>query len=151
LNKATIQAMVNNSGYILALDVGEKRIGIAIASSIARLPAPLTTIINNDDVWSELIKLIAKEKVGMVVVGLPRSLDGKDSAQTVYARKFAQELHKIANIDVVMQDEALTSLQAEAELRARKPNYIKSDIDELAATYILEDYMTTMNNLEIKT
>lgn len=140
--------MVNNGGYILALDVGEKRIGVALASKIARLATPLVTLENTETIWTDITQLIAKENVSDVVVGLPRSLNGTDSAQTVYVRKFAQQLEKILKIKVKLQDEALTSHKAEAELRARGTQYAKGDIDALAATYILEDYLVTIDGME---
>jgi putative Holliday junction resolvase len=135
---------MTTSDYILALDVGEKRIGAAIASSVARLTRPLQVIQNSEKVWDDLSKLIHNENVGIVVVGLPRSLEGKDTVQTVYARDFAKKLAQSSGIEVVLQDEALTSQQAEGELRASRRAYEKSDIDTLAATYILEDYLATI-------
>jgi putative Holliday junction resolvase len=139
---------MTSSGYILALDVGEKRIGIAIASPIARLAKPLQVIQNTEKVWLELSELIQQESIDVVVVGLPRSLEGNDTAQTTYARDFAKRLAQNPDIQVVLQDEALTSHQAEAELRSSRRTYEKGDIDALAATYILEDYLVTMNAME---
>ncbi len=140
--------MANNGGYILALDVGEKRIGVALASKIARLAAPLLTIDNSDSVLEDIARLIAKENVSQVVVGLPRSLNSQDTAQTIYVRNFVEKLEKALEVKVILQDEALTSHKAESELRARGSNYSKGDIDALAATYILEDYLVTMNTME---
>jgi putative Holliday junction resolvase len=123
---------------ILALDVGEKRIGVAIANSIARLARPLTTLPHDDNIFATLEKLIADESVSVVVVGLPRNLSGEDTDQTAYVRQFTEKLRH----DMIrFQDEALTSKKAEMELRQRGKPYAKGDIDALAATYILEDYL----------
>ncbi len=124
---------------ILSIDVGERRVGVAIASVIARFPRPLTTLDNTDAIWQDIADLVVKEDVETIVVGLPRNLSGDDTAQTEYARAFAA---KIENVEIVFQDEALTSVKAEQELKAKGKPYGKGDIDALAATFILEDYLT---------
>lgn len=128
---------------ILCLDVGERRIGVAIASTIARLPRPLTTLEHTDHVQQDIQQLMANEDAAVVVVGLPRNLSGEDTAQTQYVRDFAGTL---ANVTIVFQDEALTSRKAEAELRQRGKPFEKGDIDALAATIILEDYLKTQGD-----
>jgi putative Holliday junction resolvase len=133
---------------ILALDVGDRRIGVAVASSIARLARPLTVLINDGTLWRELSKLLASEQIGTVVVGLPRSLGGEDTAQTRIIRAFVSDLKTKTAIPVIFQDEALTSRQAEAELRARGKEFAKGDIDALAATYILDDYLNALGTIE---
>lgn len=134
--------MPANSSYVLALDVGEKRTGVALASLVARLASPLTTLEQGPNIWTDLAKIIKTETVGLIVVGLPRSLDGLDTDQTRYVRDFAAQLEKQVGLPIVFQDEALTSRQAEAELRASGKKFAKSDIDALAAVYILEDYLS---------
>jgi putative Holliday junction resolvase len=126
---------------ILALDVGDARVGVAIAHSIARLPRPLTTLDNSETIFDALRQLIASENVDRIVVGLPRNLSGDATAQTGVAEAFAKRLADQTGLSVAMQDEALTSVKAEKELRARGAAYTKGDIDALAATYILEDYL----------
>jgi putative holliday junction resolvase len=126
---------------IIALDVGDKRVGVARANSIARLPSPLVTLTRGDNFWLALEKLVADESAGVIVVGLPRNLEGNDTAQTKMAREFIVELKKRFDIPVETTDEALTSHKAEKELNARGKTYNKGDIDALAATYILEDYL----------
>ena len=133
---------------ILALDVGERRIGVAAANTMARLARPLGTLINEETVWPELTKLVESEDVKLIVIGLPRSLDSADTAQTRYVRSFADEVaHKLV-VNTVFQDEALTSRQAEAELRSRGKHFAKGDIDALAATYILDDYLRTLDRID---
>lgn len=124
---------------ILSLDVGERRVGVAIASLIAKLPRPLTTLDNTDEIWAQINALTTEHDVETIVVGLPRNLSGDDTAQTQYVRSFAE---KLADYTLVFQDEALTSQKAEKELKTRGKPFEKGDIDALAATYILEDYLT---------
>ena len=126
---------------ILALDVGGSRIGVAIAHPVARLPRPLTTIAHDGSIWSNLTRLIEDEEVGQIVVGLPRNLSGNATAQTREIEKFVDELKRNTDLPVEFQDEALTSKQAEQELSSRGHTYAKGDIDALAATYILEDFL----------
>lgn len=125
---------------IVALDVGERRIGVAVANEIARLPSPHGILHNSPTVWDEIRSFMAEVSADVLVVGLPRNLSGDDTAQTAYVRSFVQQAPDIA---VVFQDEALTSKKAEAELITRGKPYTRGDIDSLAATYILEDYLLT--------
>ncbi len=126
---------------ILALDVGNRRVGVAAANTLARLPRAVTTLERDDAFWGKLGKLIADESVAVLVVGLPRNLQGNSTAQTTTTREFIDELKHHFTGTIVTQDEALTSHQAEAELNGRGKQYAKGDIDMLAAVYILEDYL----------
>jgi len=126
---------------ILALDVGERRVGVAAANSLARLARPLTTLERTAEFWDRLGAVIAEEAAETVVVGLPRNLSGADTAQTRSTRQFIAELEERFELPVQTQDEALTSVQAEAELKKRGKQFQKADVDALAALYILEDYL----------
>lgn len=127
---------------ILALDIGAQRIGVASANIIARIASPLVTI-SNDSATPETIKrLIADHDVELLVIGLPRGLDGQETGQTQTVRDFVEDLRRtLGDFPVQFQDEALTSRKAEEELAARGKPYQKGDIDALAATYILDDYL----------
>lgn len=129
------------SKNILALDVGEQRVGVAVASTQARLARPLTTLSRGASFWSQLEQLIRTEAADLLLVGLPRNLQGLDTDQTRATQQFITELNQRFGLPIVTQDEALTSRQAEAELNARGKPFTKGDIDALAATYILEDYL----------
>jgi putative holliday junction resolvase len=133
--------MTEESGSILALDVGAKRIGLALASPIARIANPYKTIFNDDATWQTLRDICGKESVTQLVVGLPRGLEGQSTAQTEYAESFAHMLADEVGLPIHLQDEAVTSRQAEAELIARGKQFAKGDIDALAAVYILDDYL----------
>ncbi len=126
---------------ILALDVGERRIGVARANTIARLPEPLTTLINDQTIFDKLNEIIQKERVISVIIGLPRGMNGQETKQTGLTRKFIKEFQGHFSIPVYLQDEALTSKKAEQELRDSTKKQNKDMIDSLAATYILEDFL----------
>lgn len=130
------------SGSVMALDVGNARIGVALASREAKLASPLTTISNDEHTSSSLIALLEQHNVDTLVVGLPRNMAGDDTKQTSAVRNFVTQLKQQTNIPIDFQDEALTSVKAEEELATKKKPYTKADIDMLAATYILEDYLS---------
>ena len=132
--------MQNNSSY-LALDVGGRRIGVAVASSVALLPSPSVTLEQSDTIFDELNKIINEENVGIIIVGYPRGLSGQETQQTIDTEKFVEKLKQQVSLPIVFQDEALTSKYAKDELESRGKPYGKGDIDALAATYILQDYL----------
>lgn len=124
----------------LALDVGEKRIGIARASAIARLAEPLSTLLVDGSEHEGLQKLINAEHIDLLVIGLPRGMEGQETAQTQSVRAYAKQLEALG-VQMTFQDESLTSIKAEEALR-RKGDYQKADVDSMAAALILEDFLT---------
>lgn len=128
----------------LALDVGDTRVGIALARGDIRIAIPHTTLQRkSEDFWDELRDIVAKNDVTELVVGLPRGLDGQETDQTRSAREFGDELATRLNLPITWQDEALTSVKAEGILRSQGKHYGKSEIDALAASLILTDYLET--------
>src|SRR4051812_25118300 len=97
---------------VLALDVGEKRVGLAITSLVARLPRPLVTLERNESFFDALTEVIKAENVSALVLGWPRGLRGQRTAQTNYIEVFADQLRKHLDLPVHFQDEAVTSLRA---------------------------------------
>jgi putative Holliday junction resolvase len=131
----------NKEGHVLALDIGEKRVGVAIASSYVKIASPLITLSNDSNFFSSLNKIIESYAVTKIVVGLPRTLEGNDSAQTLKTRAFIHRLKSEIKKDIITQDEALSSVRAEEILKTRGKIFAKADIDKLAACLILEDYL----------
>lgn len=133
--------MAINNTY-MCLDVGEKRIGVATASSLSRIAQPHSTLAHDQDTFATIDKIVTEMHVSRLIVGLPRNMHGEDTAQTQYIRNFTDTLqHHIRNVNIEFQDEAQTSQKARTELHARKKPYEKGDIDAVAATYILQDYL----------
>lgn len=126
---------------VIAFDYGEKRVGVALADTEVKFASVLATLANDTELLSEIKKLITEHKAAKLVVGLPRNLAGDDTAQTARARKFAEQLESEAALPVYLIDEAATSIEAEARLKAGKKAYQPGDIDGLAAALILEDYL----------
>lgn len=129
------------SGSVMALDVGSRRIGVALAGPTSRLAQPLLTLNHGESIFDDIQKLINEHDVSAIAVGLPRSLEGNITQQTRDTILFINQLKATITIPVFEQDEALTSRQAEAELIERAKPYTKADIDALAATYILQDFL----------
>jgi putative Holliday junction resolvase len=136
-----MQQQHHSTRSLLALDVGERRIGVAMASLQARIASPHTTLLRGDTSLDDIQALVDQHQAALVVVGLPRGLDGQHTAQTKAVEAFKAELDRVLSVPIHWQDEAVTSRQAEAELIARGKPYKKGDIDALSATYILEDFM----------
>lgn len=133
--------MSQPEGKILALDIGAARIGLALADARIRLAQPSGIVRNDAHAAAELQALCVREGVVQLVAGLPRGMDGQETRQTDTVRVVGTQLSRTLGLPLAWQDEAATSLQAEAELQARGKPYAKADIDALAATYILEDYL----------
>jgi putative holliday junction resolvase len=133
--------MLSSSQAIIALDVGAKRIGVASANPVARIAHPLITLDHTEDILAKIEQLAAQERAAMVVIGLPRGMQGQETDQTRVVEAFGAEVEKQLGLPIHWQDEAVTSHKAEEELISRGKPYVKGDIDALAATYILEDFL----------
>jgi len=120
--------------------VGEKRIGVAIASTGVRIAIALDTIEVDGNELKKIAEIVLREKAKTIVVGYPRNQQGETTIQTEYVKNFAKQLDDIAE-EIVFQDESLTSVMAENRLISMKKPYTKGDIDAQAAAIILEDYM----------
>lgn len=126
---------------ILSLDIGDRRVGVAIASANTKLARPLITLINDDKLIANIRDIIKENQVEILVVGLPRTLDGQDSDQTKKVRLVIEQLTRQLSVKIESQDEALSSVRAEEELSTHGKIFKKADIDKLAACFILEDYL----------
>lgn len=127
----------------LSLDIGEKRIGVARASSVARLAEPLDTLDADTDWITQLKQFIAEESVGTIVVGLPRNLQGEHTEQTRYVEKIVEILKQL-DAEIVTIDEAGTSVEASRYMREKhRPKWSHESVDAFAAMIILQDYLDT--------
>jgi putative Holliday junction resolvase len=131
------------SQSLVCLDVGEKRIGVAVADSSIRIAVAFDTIEVDGNELSKIAEIVVREGAKTIVVGYPRNQQGETTAQTSYVENFAENLKDIAE-EIVFQDESLTSVMAENRLIDMKKPYTKGDIDAQAAAIILEDYMETL-------
>ena len=127
---------------VLGLDVGEKRIGVAKADSGTRIAVPVGYINVDGTEWEQISHIANLNDTKLFVLGLPRSNDGNETAQSLYVRNFAKTLtEKIPSAKIRFQDESLTSVEAEKRLKSRKKNFEKGEIDAEAASIILQDFI----------
>ena len=127
---------------LLALDVGEKRIGVARADSTTRIAVPVGFVSVDGSEWQEIAKIARLNNTNFFVLGLPRSNEGNETAQSMYVRQFAKTLvEKLPGVKIRFQDESLTSVVAEERLKSRKKRYEKGEIDAEAAAIILQDFL----------
>lgn len=128
----------NDPEEFLAVDMGAARVGIARGSSTARLAQSLKTV-PAENIIIELQGLITQNRVSGVVVGLPRNLEGKETAQTKMVRDWVKHAKTIIKLPFYWQDEALTSQIAESEGSIQ-------ETDAVAAAIILQDFLDSAEN-----
>jgi len=132
----------NDSEEFLGVDVGDVRVGLARGSSLSRIAEPLATIPAKTSL--DIIKNAAKDNSSMgIVVGLPRSLEGKNTAQTKKVRQWVKQAKSEINLPFYWQDEALTTKTAET-------GSSKSGTDALAASIILQDFLDTPKDERVR-
>lgn len=130
-----------SNGYLLGLDVGEKRIGVALASVIARLPQPLELISNNGHAFEQIASLAKEQSVELIVIGIPRNLQGEETEQSESIRLFAQTLSEHVSVAIEFADESLSSVRADEVIK--QGTFKEASRDSLAACFILEEYIQT--------
>jgi putative Holliday junction resolvase len=135
----------------LGIDYGERRIGLALSDPTGLLASPWKTLANDSDldtaasrIASEVTALgDAADHVSIIVIGLPRRLNGEPNEQTARVRTLSSLLAMRTSLPIVLQDERLTSHEADALLAEREPDWRKrkARVDAMAATLILQDYL----------
>lgn len=129
-------------GRLLALDLGEKRVGIAVSDPLNITAQGLETI-KREGALEAVKSLVAEYGISKIIVGMPLNMDGTKGEGTRKSEEFAEVLGKAISIDVELVDERLTSAQGErvlleADVSRRKR---KSKIDKIAAQLILQAYL----------
>ena len=132
-------------GRVMALDLGEKRIGVAISDptrTIAQSYGVVQRTSRKAD-YAEYGRIIAKEQVNLLVVGLPLSLAGDETQKSAWVRDYTAEMAQHIDIPIEFWDEALTTVQAEASLRERgkRGKKARQRVDEVAAAFILQSFL----------
>jgi putative Holliday junction resolvase len=129
-----------NTHSIVALDVGERRIGVAVADTAVRIAVAYDTIEVDGSELEAIARIVISEHADTLVIGFPRNQAGEPTAQTEFVVAFSEKLKDVAE-NIVFQDESLTSVLAEQRLKSYKKPYTKDDIDAQAAAIILQDYL----------
>ena len=132
-------------GRVLALDVGEMRIGLAISDPdrTVALPSGTIQVAGAPHDLKAVASLVQDQEVAEVVVGHPLSLSGQAGPAAVKAEDLADGLRAILDVPVHLQDERLTTVEAERGLReaGKKGRELRRSVDEAAATLILRAYL----------
>lgn len=128
------------TGTRLGVDVGKVRVGVARSDPHGMLATPVETVARTDGSVQKIIELAVEHAAVELVVGLPIALSGRDTASTGDARAFAQELADRSDLPVRLVDERMTTMSANAALRAsgRTAKNSRSVVDQVAAVIILQ-------------
>ncbi len=128
---------------VMALDIGTKRIGVALSDYLLMLANGHSCVPREPEqaALQEIIKIAKENNVKKIVVGVPLNMDGTEGGQAEDCRSFAS---KISGYDVIFEDERLTSDTAEENLRAKKIDFRKNKglVDIESACIILEQYLS---------
>lgn len=131
---------------VIGFDFGTHSIGVAVGQSLTGTASPLPALKAKDGQpnWDLVAKLFAEWQPDIVVVGLPLNMDGTDQPLTDLACKFANRVHGRFGVQVVLQDERLTTVAAKEDLFSRGgyKQLQKGKIDSAAAQLIVEDYLS---------
>ena len=135
---------------VLGVDLGSKRIGLAVSDPEANIAFPAGTLKSGGrkaDVEA-VCDLISEREIGAVVVGLPKHMDGRRGPEASAAEKFASALQKASGIPVETLDERWTSVEAERSLseQGKSAKRSRDHVDEVAAALILRTYLELMRN-----
>ena len=138
------------TGRILAVDVGARRVGLAISDASRMLARPLETIAvkGEADAVQRVARRVAEldaedEGIATIVVGLPSSLDGTPTPQTAIVRAFIAALQMTTRVPITTEDERLTSREAESRLAVREKDWRKrkAQLDAMSAAVFLQDFL----------
>lgn len=132
-------------GRILALDLGEKRIGVALSDPTRTIAQSLTVLLRQSrrQDYAQIAQLIATHQVNLLLVGLPVPLNGLEGSKAAWVRDYTAELQQHIPIPVQFWDESLTTVKAYDSLRQRGKHarQAKDRIDAVAAAFILQSYL----------
>ena len=135
---------------IMSVDLGKSRTGIAVCDKTEFLASPYTVIFEKSpNKLPEKVAQAAKEvKAEMIVVGLPKNMDGSEGESAQNARDFAKKIQDLTGLETVMQDERGTTITAHNFLNTTntRGKKRKNVVDEVAATIILQDFLDKRKN-----
>ena len=130
---------------ILAIDLGEKRIGLALSDPLGLTAQGLPTIQvkNEQEIYSKILEVVKEKNVDLIVFGLPKNMNGTLGPQAAKVQEIAKKMEELSSIQIDFEDERLSTVRAEQILleadtsRAKR----KKSIDRLAAVIFLQSYL----------
>jgi putative Holliday junction resolvase len=133
------------NGRVLALDLGKRRIGLALSDELGITAQGLETLERSNirEDLAKLAQLALDKNVTLFLMGNPLHMSGREGRQTEYTREFAERLHAATGLPVEFRDERLTTVEAERVLRQSGISIQKraKAVDRLAAVILLESYL----------
>lgn len=144
-----------NPGRILAIDYGERRVGIAVSDPMRVIASGLTTlrIKNENEAIQKIKQLVAEYDIVQIVLGNPLDKEGNEGLKTKKVRTFAEKLQKQISIEIVFLDERMSTVTAQQwliESESKKKRRTKEKIDELAAVVILRHYLDSTPGSDLR-
>ena len=142
----------------LAIDYGEKRIGIAVSDESKKYSFSREHLLNDNSLYNKLLDLIKEENVSRIIIGYPLNFKSEKTIQTLKTEEFRSNLEKFLDknsikTELIFFDERFTSkLAAESILNSgmnKKKRQEKGRVDSISAQIILQDYIDKTNNLNI--
>ncbi len=138
-------------GRTLALDIGEKRIGVAVGDETGTLARPLTTITraSKRQDFERIAKLVTEQNAERVIAGYPRSLSGDEGPQAQRVRRYVEALAATLPVPVELWDERFSTVEATDRLHEAKRRRFRDrgQLDAAAAAIILQDYLDAHHSL----
>jgi putative Holliday junction resolvase len=138
---------------LLAVDLGSKRVGVAVCDELRITVSPLPAIERRS--WKDLLHrmaaIIESYDARGLVIGLPLSLDGTEGSAAAESRRLAENFQRSLNVPIYLQDERLTTVAAASRLRSggRSDLDIEKEVDSEAAAVILRDFIVKNQTLQI--
>lgn len=134
---------------VLALDIGERRVGLAVSDELGMLAHPFRTLKweGQKNFINTIKQIIEEEHIAKLVIGIPYNLNGSMSKKTEEIKKISDQIQDQLFIEVIEIDERLTTKMAKQVLHAvgKKPSKNRDKIDQVAAVYILQSYLDRLN------
>ncbi len=134
---------------VLAADIGERRVGLALSDELGMLAHPFQTLnwSGVENFITAIKQIIAAENIDKLVIGIPYTLGGGLSKKTEEIKKISDQIRDRLDIEVIEIDERLTTKMAKQALHAvgKKPSKNRNKIDQVAAVYILQSYLDRLN------
>lgn len=136
-------------GRIISLDWGLRRCGVAVSDENRdfTFTRPQIYIKSQDELVSEILKILMEEKISGIVVGLPLRSDGSESDTTKMVREFANLLSKNTDLPIIFIEENLTSAAAQEEIGCKSISKIKQELDSVSAKIILENAIAVLKRI----
>lgn len=136
---------------ILGIDMGERRIGLALSDGLGLLAHPLLTLPwkGVENLIKELNRIIDRESVKKLVIGVPFTMKGSHSAKTEQVKNIIEQLRQQLRVEIIEIDERLTTKMAERIFQSlgKQPSKNRDKIDQLAAVFILQTYLDQIHLL----